>query len=94
VCAATLDFAAPCRETGLRKADRAEERGDVERTVSGDFEEDHGEAIARESGLVREDFPEFDEALDPEFEPEFDIKVDPENEKRDVHEVDEEVTER
>jgi hypothetical protein len=64
----------------------------VEATVSGGFDEEHGEALAREAGLVREDFPEFDEALDPEFEPQFDVDVDPENEKRDIHEVDAEVT--
>jgi hypothetical protein len=53
---------------------------------------DHGEADARAAGLLREDFPDFDEALDPEFEPEFEIEADPELEKRDIHEVDEEVT--
>jgi hypothetical protein len=63
----------------------------METRETDDFEEDHGETVAREAGLVREDFPEFDEALDPEYEPEFDVTVDPENEKRDIHEIDEEV---
>jgi hypothetical protein len=51
----------------------------------------HGETDARDAGLVRDDFPEFDEALDPEFEPEFEVVTDPELEKRDIHEVDEEL---
>lgn len=55
------------------------------------FEEEHGEADAREAGLVRDDFPEFDEALDPEFEPEFEVEGDSVLEQRDLHEVDEEM---
>jgi hypothetical protein len=62
-----------------------------EKTAVETFEEEHGEADARAAGLVRDDFPEFDEALDPEFEPEFEVPNDPELEKRDLHEVDEEV---
>ena len=64
----------------------------MERTMGDSFEEDHGEALAREAGLLREDLPELDEALDPEFEPEFDVEVDPADEARDLHEVDSEVT--
>ena len=64
----------------------------MESTVGDAFEEDHGESLARAAGLIRDDFPEFDEALDPEFEPEFEVVVDPENEQRDLHEADEEVT--
>jgi hypothetical protein len=65
----------------------------VERnTVVENVDEDHAEADARAAGLVREDFPEFDEALDPEFEPQFEIENDPELEARDIHEIDEEVT--
>jgi hypothetical protein len=65
----------------------------VNDTVADDgLEEDHDEATAREAGLVREDEPEFDEALDPEWEPEFEVEMDPELEKRDIHEADEEVT--
>jgi hypothetical protein len=62
-------------------------------------EEEHGEADARAAGLVRDDFPELDEALDPDFEPEFDVPSDPQLETRDLHEADdslaagEEVTE-
>jgi hypothetical protein len=55
------------------------------------FEEEHGEAEARGAGLVREDHPDLDEALDPEFEPAFEVVVDPELETRDLHEIDEEV---
>jgi hypothetical protein len=64
----------------------------VEETRAESLEEDHGEAVARDAGLVRGDHPEFDEALDPEFEPVFEVELDPENEKRDLHEADEEVT--
>jgi hypothetical protein len=63
-----------------------------ENMVVESFEEDHGEDDARAAGLVREDFPDFDEALDPEFEREFEVEADPELEKRDIHEIDEEVT--
>jgi hypothetical protein len=52
------------------------------------MEEDHGEAEARAAGLIREDHPELDEALDPELEPEFDVPADPELEQRDIHEID------
>jgi hypothetical protein len=55
------------------------------------LEEEHGEADARSAGLVREDEPELDEALDPEFEPVFEVDADPELEKRDLHETDEEL---
>lgn len=55
------------------------------------LEEEHGEADARSAGLVREDHPELDEALDPEFEPEFEVDVDPELEQRDIHEADDEL---
>jgi hypothetical protein len=61
-------------------------------TVAGDSIEDaHGEAMARAAGLVREDHPEFDEALDPEFEPVFEVEIDPALEERDIHEVDDEL---
>jgi hypothetical protein len=52
-------------------------------------DDDYGEAAAREAGLVRDDFPDLDEALDPELEPEFEVPSDPELEKRDIHEADE-----
>jgi N-acetylmuramoyl-L-alanine amidase len=55
------------------------------------LEEEHGEADVRSAGLVREDHPELDEALDPEFEPAFELEADPELEKRDLHEADEEL---
>ena len=42
------------------------------------LQEDHGE----------DDGPEFDEALDPEFEKVFDVDNDPRLEERDIHEVD------
>jgi hypothetical protein len=42
------------------------------------LQEDHGE----------DDGPEFDEALDPEFEKVFDVDNDPKLEERDIHEVD------
>jgi hypothetical protein len=51
-------------------------------------EEEHGEADARAAGVVRDDFPELDEALDPEWEPEFDVPNDPQLETRDLHEAD------
>jgi hypothetical protein len=48
-----------------------EEHGDMDEMPANDRSEaDHGEADARAAGLVREDAPEFDEALDPEWEPE------------------------
>ncbi len=50
----------------------------MDETVAGDSTDDaHGEAMARAAGLVREDNPEFDEALDPEFEPVFEVEIDP-----------------
>jgi hypothetical protein len=55
------------------------------------LEEEHGEADARSAGLVREDYPELDEALDPEFEPVFELNADPDLENRDLHEADEEL---
>lgn len=55
------------------------------------LEQDHGEADARSAGLVRQDHPELDEALDPEFEPVFEVEVDPELETRDIHEADEDL---
>jgi hypothetical protein len=55
------------------------------------LEDEHGEADARSAGLVRDDHPELDEALDPEFEPEFEVDVDPKLEERDLHEADEEL---
>jgi hypothetical protein len=55
------------------------------------LEEEHGEAEARSAGLVREDHPELDEALDPEFEPVFEVDPDPELEKRDLHEADDDL---
>jgi hypothetical protein len=61
-----------------------------ERMVVESIEEDHAEAEARAAGLVRDDFPDYDEALDPEFEPEFETDGDLELEQRDIHEVDEE----
>ena len=42
------------------------------------LQEDHGE----------DDGPEFDEALDPEFEKVFDVDNDPKLEEPDIHEVD------
>lgn len=54
-----------------------------------DFE--HGESEARSAGLVREDYPELDEALDPEFEPVFEVEADPKLETRDIHEADEDL---
>jgi len=61
----------------------------VDETVAGDSTDDaHGEAMARAAGLVREDNPEFDEALDPEFEPVFEVEIDPALEERDIHEAD------
>jgi len=67
------------------------EEGDhVDETVASDSTDDaHGEAMARAAGLVREDNPEFDEALDPEFEPVFEVEIDPALEERDIHEADE-----
>jgi hypothetical protein len=62
-----------------------------ETVVEETLERDHGEAEAREAGLVREDHPELDEALDPEFEPIFEVEIDPELETRDIHEADEEL---
>jgi hypothetical protein len=55
------------------------------------LEQEHGEADARSAGLVREDYPELDEALDPEFEPVFEVEIDPELETRDIHEADEDL---
>jgi hypothetical protein len=92
VARTALDSSIPSEETRSQKFGRVEERDHMERTMADSIEEDHGEAVARDAGLVREDFPEFDEALDPEFEPEFDVQVDPEDEKRDIHEIDAEVT--
>jgi hypothetical protein len=62
-----------------------------QKMVVQEIEEEHAEADARAAGLVRDDFPELDEALDPEFEPAFEVDADPELEQRDLHEVDEEV---
>ena len=53
------------------------------------FEQEHGEEEARSAGLVREDNPDLDEALDPEVEPVFEVEVDPALETRDIHEADE-----
>lgn len=55
------------------------------------FEQEHGEAEARSAGLVREDNPDLDEALDAEAEPVFEVDVDPAHETRDIHEADEEL---
>lgn len=55
------------------------------------LEEEHGEAEARSAGLVQEDYPELDEALDPEFEPEFEADANPELEIRDIHDADEDL---
>lgn len=60
-------------------------------SVEASVEEDHGEAEVRAAGLVRDDHPDLDEALDPEFEPVFEVDADPELEKRDLHEADEEL---
>ena len=62
-----------------------------ETAVEATLELDHGEEDARNAGLVRADHPEFDEALDPEFEPVFEVEVDPELESRDIHEADEDI---
>jgi hypothetical protein len=51
-------------------------------------DDQYGEAAAREAGLIRDDFPDLDEALDPELDPEFDVPADLELEKRDIHEAD------
>lgn len=59
--------------------------------VDKSFEQEHGEAEARDAGLVRDDNPELDEALDPEFESVFEVEIDPELETRDIHDADEEV---
>lgn len=56
-------------------------------------EEDHGETAAREAGLVREDHPDLDEALDPEFEPVFEVEANAEDEQRDIHDADEDLAE-
>jgi hypothetical protein len=54
------------------------------------FEAEHDEAGAREAGLLRDDRPELDEALDPELdETVFEVEVDPSLEERDIHEADE-----
>ena len=50
----------------------------MEASVDVSLHEDHGE----------DDGPEFDEALDPEFEKVFDVDNDPKLEERDIHEVD------
>jgi hypothetical protein len=67
----------------------------VSETVAVDTQEmlknEHGEAEARSAGLVRDDHPELDEALDPDFEPSFEVEADPELETRDLHEADEEL---
>src|SRR4051794_5519346 len=53
--------------------------------------EEHGEDEARSAGLVRDDHPDLDEALDPEAEPVFDVEIDPALETRDIHEADDEI---
>jgi hypothetical protein len=62
-----------------------------ETVVEETLERDHGEAEAREAGLVREDHPDLDEALDPDVEPTFEVEIDPALETRDVHEADEDI---
>jgi N-acetylmuramoyl-L-alanine amidase len=62
-----------------------------ETVVDETLEREHGEEEARKAGLVREDHPELDEALDPEFEPIFEVDIDPELETRDIHEADEDL---
>jgi len=60
--------------------------------VKTDPDEDHDEAGAREAGLVQEDSPDLDEALDPDLdETAFEVEFDPELEKRDIHEADEDI---
>jgi hypothetical protein len=50
--------------------------------------DEYGEAAARDAGLIRDDHPDLDEALDPDLDPEFDVPSDPELEQRDIHEAD------
>jgi hypothetical protein len=63
----------------------------VSETTQEYLEEEHGEAEARSAGLVREDYPDLDEALDPEFEPVFELDADPKLENRDIHEADDDL---
>ena len=76
------------RSAGLRGAGQ----GAYARPIADqDTDADRAEAEARAAGLVRDDFPDLDEALDPEFEPEFEVDADPELERRDLHEADEQI---
>ena len=75
-----------------RSAAQPKEGGGVA-VIDQTFEEEHAEGDARAAGLVRDDDPDLDEALDKDVEPAFEVEVDPELEMRDIHEADEQIAE-